>query len=165
MSRLFLLSHSSLSRPLGRTSRDTQSMLSSLVTYKTIVYKTLRSFKQMFQIGNTKPAFDSQVRVSLFWRGKRDEEWDATKGPIAPCEILWWLKKVSWKELHGTCLTHSRPWQDQALSSQRGSILGGATWEQRFPGRPWRFFIISVQLLGTQKGSTAEATVPDQHVT
>ena len=69
MSRLFLLSHSSLSRPPGRTFRDTQSMLSSLVTYKTKVHRTLRSFKQTFQIENTKPAFVSQVRVSLLRRG------------------------------------------------------------------------------------------------
>lgn len=74
----------------------------------------------------------------------------------------WWLKKAPWKELHSTCLTHSELWQNQALSGQRGSILGGATWEVSWETLE---IPISLQLLGTQKWSTAQATVPDHHVT
>lgn len=72
------------------------------------------------------------------------------------------LKKAAWKELHSTCLTHSRLWQDQVLSGQHGSILGGATWEVSWETLE---IPISLQLLRTQKWSTAEATVPDHHVT
>lgn len=117
------------------------------------------------------------VHLPLGWRwvSSADDmelkEWDSCTSPF-PSEIHSWFKNHPAKNyltLASPILGYKTklsvvsvaPYQKPLLSPL---VLEGGTLEQRFPGRPWRFLIISLQWKGTPKRPTAEVIVSHQFI-